>query len=248
MKRVAIVALLAVCPLLAHAQNQPQQSGGQSAAGQQGAGGGSPQFQRSAESPSMVNVYGGGGYGYGYGGVGSTAAGSAMTGMGNAISAKGDYNLSTSQAAINMSQAESMQIQNQQQYTDTYFQMRATNKAARAAEEGPRLTMEQITKIAHEGVPKPLAEGQHDKTTGQLHWPSVLQQDEFTAQRASIDELMLKHATYGFLSYPDQMSVRKQVDAMSSALKGQIKAIPTSDYVESKSFLTSVAYAATKSS
>jgi hypothetical protein len=238
MKRMVIAALLAVFPLLALAQNQPQSGGG-------------AQFQRSVESPSMVNVYGGGGgygYGYGYNGVGSTAAGSALTGMGNAISAQGDYNLSTSQAAINLSQAESMQIQNQQQYTDTYFQMRATNKAARAAEEGPRLTMEQITKIAHDGVPKPLAETQHDKTTGQLQWPSVLQQNEFAAQRASIDELMLKHATYGFLSYPDQMSVRKQVDAMSSTLKGQIRQIPTTDYTESKSFLTSVAYAATKSS
>lgn len=194
----------------------------------------------------MVGVYGAGG-GYGYG-SGSTAAGSAMTGMSNAISAKGDYNLSTSQAAINMTQAESNELKNQQQATDTYFQKRATNKAAQAAEQGPRLTMSQITKIAHDGVPKQLGEGQLDATTGTLHWPSVLQLDSFGSQRATVDELMLKHATYGFLSYPDQMTVRKAVDAMTRALKGQIKEIPTPDYVESKSFLTSVAYAATKSS
>jgi hypothetical protein len=239
-----MMLLLAAFPLFALAQNQPQTPS------QPSAQGAAPQYQRAAEPPTMVNV-GGGGYGYGYGnnyGAGTTAAGSAMTGMGNAIRSAGDYNLSTSQAAVNMSQAESMQIQNQQQYTDTYFQMRATNKAARDAEKGPGLTMEQITKIAHEGVPKPMSPSEMDATTGALSWPGPLQEDTFASQRAIVDALMSKHATYGFLNYADQMEVRKEVDAMTGALKKQIRQMPTTDYVEAKTFLTSVAYAATKPS
>ncbi len=108
--------------------------------------------------------------------------------------------------------------------------------------------MEQITKVAHEGVPKPLSSGEMDATTGSLNWPGPLQEGGFSSQRAIVDALMSKHATYGFLSYADQMEVRKEVDAMNGALKKQIRQIPTTDYVEAKSFLTSVAYAATKTS
>ena len=67
-----------------------------------------------------------------------------MNGMANAISAKGNYNLSTSAAAINMTQARKNHIQNQQLAANTYFQMRAMNKAATAAERGPPPTMEQL--------------------------------------------------------------------------------------------------------
>ncbi len=87
-----------------------------------------PPYQPAVPPPSMINGYGYGG-GPVYGG-GTTAAGSAMNGMASVISAKGNYNLSTSAAAVNMTQAQKNEIQNHQLYTNTYFDMRATNKAA----------------------------------------------------------------------------------------------------------------------
>src|SRR5262245_25745017 len=119
---------------------KPSQGGGRSGrntAGQSGAGRNRNRGRGAVAVPvpSAIAPYGG------YGG-GTTAAGSASTGMANVISAQGDYNLSTSEAAINMTQAQSAEIQNRQEYTNTYFEMRATNKAARAAEEGPPPTAE----------------------------------------------------------------------------------------------------------
>ena len=85
-----------------------------------------------AVPPPSMNFYGGaGGYGYNIGGT--TPAGSAMNGMANAISAKGNYNLSTSAAAINMTQAQSNEMQNHQQYENTYFQMQQANQAYQKA-------------------------------------------------------------------------------------------------------------------
>lgn len=98
-----------------------------------------------AVAPPSMGGYGGGGYGGYYGGgVGSTAAGSASTGMANVISARGSANLNNSAAAVNYTQAQSNEIKNHEQYTNTYFDMRATNKAARAAEDGPPPTAEQM--------------------------------------------------------------------------------------------------------
>jgi len=67
---------------------------------------------------------------------GGSAAGSAMNGMASVISAAGDYNLATSAAAVNMTQAQKQDIQNRQQWTNAYFEMRETNRRARAAERG----------------------------------------------------------------------------------------------------------------
>ena len=132
-----------------------------------------------------------------------------MNGMASVISAKGNYNLSTSAAAINMTQAQKNEIENRQQYTNTYFQMRATNKAAREAEAGPPPTMEQIARMAREGVPKPLGPSQMDPVTGQINWPDALQDDSFASQRGEVEQLFATRARYGGLSYADQMKVRK---------------------------------------
>ena len=231
MNRTWILLAAAAFPVMAMAQT-----------GSPGSSGNVP-YQPAVPAPSTVNSYGGW---PGSGGA-STAAGSAMNGMASVISAKGDYNLSTSAAAINMTQAQKQEIQNRQQATNTYFEMRATNRAAREAERSPRPTMEQLVRFAHEGMPKPLNSSQVDAVTGGLNWPSALQQSSFDSQRNQVDQLFAARAKYGNLSYSDQLVVRKTVDAMYGELKAQIRDIPPPDYMACRNFLASVTYAASKS-
>ncbi len=201
-----------------------------------------PPYQPAVPAPSTT-VYGGGGWGYSTPG---TPAGAAMNGMANVISAKGDYNLSTSAAAINMTQAQKNEIQNRQLWTNTYFEMRATNKAAREAEAGPKPTAEQLARIAHDGVPKKLGPSQINPATGKLDWPGPLQDASFAGPRGTVDQLFTKFATYGGLTYSEQSAIRQAVDGMYAALKAQIKQIAPPDYVACRNFLSSVLYAVTK--
>ena len=99
-------------------------------------------------------------------------AGNAMNGMANVISAQGQRNLSNSAAAINLTQARKNEIQNRQQWTNTYFDMRNTQRQQMAAERGPRSTPEQLARIAKNGTPDPLAPNQMDPVTGRLYWPT----------------------------------------------------------------------------
>jgi hypothetical protein len=124
--------------------------------------------------------------------------------------------------------------------------MRATNKAATAAERGPTPTMEQLARYAKEGVPKPLSTSQLNPVSGGLNWPSALQQPGFQAQRNEIDQLLATQARYGALGYADQTKVRQTIDVMFDQLKSQIDQIPPMDYVACRSFLRSVNYAATR--
>lgn len=204
-------------------------------------------YQPAVPPPSMGGY--GGGYGVGYGttgGVGSTAAGSAMTGMANTISAAGDYNLSTSAAAVNMTQAQKNEIENRQQYTNTYFDMRETNRQARAAERGPRLSAEQIARIAKEAAPEALSPGEVNQVSGKLNWPDVLQTDMFAKDRQLFEDLYGSYAQLGALNYSDRTKARNIINDMAKQLKSQIKDIPAPDYMASKNFLESLMYTTCK--
>jgi hypothetical protein len=229
MKHIWILLIAGALPVLGWAQNQQPAE---------------VPYTPAVPQASMVAGYGG--YG-GYNTGGHTVAGDAMQGMSSVISARGDAALSASAAAVNLTQADKQLIQNQQAATNAYFDMRATNRAARATERGSALSMEQLAKIAHDGLPKPLNSNQLNPVSGELNWPGPLQHDSVKAQREQLDQLMAQQARYGSLSYADQTKVRSSVNSMFKLLKANISKIPTPDYTSARSFLNSVLYAATKS-
>ncbi len=201
------------------------------------------QYQPAVPEGNTVAV---GGYFPGSSGA-STVAGSQLNGMANAISAMGNYNLSTSAAAVNMTQARRNSIENSAYYTDTYFQMRAANRAYRAAEAAPRPTAEQIARLARAGAPRPLSPSDVDTVTGRIHWPAVLQQESFAGQRATLDQFAAQVAAHGSLSISDQMAARRTIEAMFAELKAQIAEVPPQQYVASRSFLNSLIHATANS-
>jgi hypothetical protein len=231
MNRAWILMAIAAVPVLLSAQDSASRSDG-----------GGQAYTPAVPQASMVSGYGWGGYNTGA----STAAGSAMNGMASAISAAGDYNLATSAAVVNLTQAQSNEIKNRQDWTNTYFEMQATNKAARDAARGKPLTMEQLANIAQQGVPKPLDKNQLNPVSGKLNWPGPLQEDGFASRRAEMDKLMEQYTNYGGLSYADQTKVKGIVNSMFKDLKAQINTVPSDEYIAARTFLNSVLYASAK--
>jgi hypothetical protein len=229
MNRIGILIVVALCPLLALAQNNSSKSNN------------APPYQPAVPAPS-VNAYSGW---PGYSG-GQTPAGAALNGMASVISAKGEYNLATSAAAVNWSQAERNEIQNRQLAANTYWEMREAWRAQRDARRGPPPTMEQVARLAHYGTPKPLTPNEFDSVSGKLNWPSALQQDSFADNRDAIDQLFESWARYGTLSFAEQTKVRETINAMFDDLNAQIKSLPPQVYTECRRFLRSLIYAATK--
>jgi hypothetical protein len=204
--------------------------------------GSGPAYQPVVPPPSTT-VYGGGGYGYG---SAQTPEGAALQGMSQVISAAGQYNLATSAAAVNMTQAESNQLRNNVQGVQTFWQMRDIGRTERAKERGPRLTPEQLARMARDGAPRALSASQMDPVSGVLYWPSALQDVALQAQRLLIDEFTAKWVKYGALDYAEQKQVRDNIDTMFDGLKSQIGSVPPQDYVACRTFLQSLLYATTR--
>ena len=206
----------------------------------------SSSYQPAVPAPSVVAPYGGG-YGRWSGNSGgSTPAGSAMNGMASVISAAGDNKLATSAAAVNMTQAQRNHIQNRQEWTNTYFAMQDTNRAAREAKRKPPPTMEQVAKMAAQGVPQPLSPSQVDPVSGKINWPSTLMQPEFDSQRKALDQVFAARTANGGLGFSDQAKAQQAVDAMFDELKVLVRVVPPPEYVASRNFLQSLSYTATK--
>src|SRR5262245_8144695 len=171
-------------------------------------------------------------YGYG-GGHASTAAEGYMNGMGNVIQSAGSYNLQTSQAAMNMEQARTQNIDNNLKFTQTYFEMRKINSASRKAEESPGLTTEDSWRYAQMRLPKRLTPMELDPVTGKIYWPTLLNDPRFDQQRKQLDQLFVQRETaHGSIGYDTYMQIKQSTDALLADLKTNISTFPnSSDYV-----------------
>jgi len=231
MRRIWIFMILIACPVMTLGQGSGSGTTG------------TPPYQPAVPPPSTA-VYGGGG-GFGYGG-GQTAQGAALQGMSQVISAAGQYNLATSAAAVNLTQAESNQLRNNVQGVQTFWEMRDTGRMEREKERGPIPTSEEMARRARAAAPRPLNPSQIDPVSGNLYWPAALQDSSFQAQKSVVDECTAKWVKYGGLNYADQTQVRENIDAMYDSLKSQITSIPPQDYLACRTFLQSLLYATTR--
>lgn len=182
--------------------------------------------------------------GYDEGYHSSTAGEGYARGMGDLVRSQGVYNVLSSQAAVNMTEARRRQIENQAQWTDTYFRMRQTNREARAQEKGPQPTREDWVRIAQMGRPARLGPTQLDAVSGLIHWPALLNTDEFSNYRADLEPLFAERAQTGAMDGDGRKKTQSVTKAMLNVLKSQITQVASADYMQARKFIESLAYEA----
>jgi hypothetical protein len=230
MNRSLVFLAVTICPVLAFGQADSKTSQDSTSA-----------FRPAVPAPSSNAS----GWWPGYVGATSTV-GSALNGLASVISAGGDYNLSSSAAAVNLTQAERNDIQNRLLAANAYFEARDAWHARMLARRGPLPTVEQIARLAHYGVPRPLTPNEFDSVSGRLNWPSALQQDMFAAERDEVNRFFEAWARYGELSYADQTKLRETINGLFDDLNSQMREMPPPVYVECRRFLRSLIFAATR--
>lgn len=178
----------------------------------------------------------------------STAAEGAQRGFADVVRAAGENNLNNSEAAINFEQARSMNMQNHLQYANTYFEMRQVNRQARAAEAGPRLSTEQLFRIAQQQAPNRLSNSDLDPLTGDITWPIVLQDTPFAEYRQTLTGLFADRAREGGTVTISELSeIRRTSDAALATLKENIRNYPANDYLRARRFLENLSFSGSPS-
>jgi len=163
------------------------------------------------------------------------------------ITGLGQYNLATSAAAVNLSEARRSEIANDKLWTQTYFQMRDVNRQNREAEiKRQRGNPEDWARYAQAGKPKPLGSQDLDAVTGEIRWPILLGLPGFAAQRARLEKAFADRAYHGVMGAEDYLVVRQLTDEMLAGLKDRVADLPPQQYVVARRFLESLAFEASQ--
>ena len=142
----------------------------------------------------------------------------------------GDMNYSNSLAMINGQEARSRSIDNAKNAVQTYFDIKAINRQARAQTRRPPVTSSDAIRMARNAAPKGLSATEFNTASGTLVWPSVLSEAEFATERVTIDGLVASHGI-------EVREVKLIAAEMDAKLVTKVEELPASDYLAAKRFL-----------
>src|SRR5439155_17386842 len=125
----------------------------------------------------------------------STAAEGAANGAANVIQAQGQKNVSDSQAAINMTQARSQQIDNQVKSVNAYWE-KAGVYNQHQQQEFAQIEQKRAFYMAKHGLTS-LTPQEFDRTSGTINWLRVLEQKQYDPYRTTLDKLLIQRAYVG---------------------------------------------------
>jgi hypothetical protein len=120
--------------------------------------------------------------------------------------------------------------------------MRKTNREARAAEQGPKPTKEDLQRYARQRAPARLSPSELDPLTGAISWPAVLRDAEYKASRDQLEALYQKRAQYGYLTGTQQAEGQQAVGALQADLKKNLRNYVPQEYVQAKKFTEGLNY------
>ncbi|MEN6451198.1 MAG: hypothetical protein ABFC96_11960 [Thermoguttaceae bacterium] len=199
--------------------------------------------------PPVAPVSAGWGGGYPYGGwwQASTAAEGFGRGLAAMITGLGQYNLATSEAAINLSAARRSEIANDKYWTQTYFEMREINRLYHEAKyRRERGNPEDFARYAAMARPKLLSNQQLDTVTGEIRWPILLTLPGFSSQRARLQKAFADRAYHGVMGAEDLLVVRQLTGEMLANLRDRVIDLPPQEYMVARRFIESLAYEASR--
>lgn len=172
----------------------------------------------------------------------STLAEGAQTGFANVVSARGQANLMNSEAAINVTQARSQEIDNKVKWSQSYQSMRLQHREYMKQMEGPRISDEEIARNARAGMPKRLGSAELDPLTGNINWPVLLREKDYTPLCKQVDKLFAERASAGAGSPDVYAALQKTTGQLLDLLTKNIDRYKVNDFTAARKFIESLAY------
>lgn len=164
----------------------------------------------------------------------ATAAESYLRGQADVIRARGYYNLLSSQAAINATEAYRAHLDNQLKRTETYFAMRKVNQEETSARRASRRSR-YLEAAANR--PKPRPTEILDAVAGNILWPTALLGEPYAADRTFVERVQAHAKSGGPITQDARAQLAQTVDRMVATLRTQVRQTPGTDYAAAKRFL-----------
>lgn len=193
-----------------------------------------------AISPFAYSFYGPYYYGYSYGPYDTIDP----YGYADVLRAQGEYNRNTAEAQIQGEAARKQNIENNVKATEAYFARQEMGQQAQAKKfAGLKETRDRWLKNREPETPNRPTILQFDQKTGKIYWPEVLQLGEYAAWRERLD-LLFADRSQRTAETRHSLEIRQTAKELLQELKFDIRRLPTTDYIEAKKFVESLAWEA----
>jgi hypothetical protein len=165
-----------------------------------------------------------------------------MMGMADMMQAAGARNLMNAQALGFVEDARRKNIDNRMYGTEAYFQMKKTNREARAAMAPPKASQADLERYAKQRAPSRLSPSELDPLTGVITWPAILREDTYKPARDALEELYTQRASMGSLTGSQRGEVQQAINALQTDMKKNLPNYVPQDYVQAKKFIEGLNY------
>ncbi len=171
----------------------------------------------------------------------STAGEGALRGQASVISAAGQNIYMSSLASINFEEAYKRAIENSVALTKAYYERREIREEF-MKKYGPRPFVGEARRKAIEYYqPKRLSAQEFNAQKGQIAWPHILRQEQFTAIVSEIDAMFAKRdASNSGDGSLTQRQIAQLCQSLDVILKENIGRVTADQYISSKEFIRSV--------
>lgn len=158
-----------------------------------------------------------------------------MRGMGDAVRSQGMKNVADSQAAINLTEAQDRAIDNDLKATNAYWDKKKIyeqNTAEKRYKEAQVRQEHRSRRMLKQITPQEL-----DPTSGQLSWPMICREEQYTEYRDPLAKLFQKRGMYGVLESDDYLQAKQLIKDFRAAITANKAAYPSEARSQSLRFL-----------
>jgi hypothetical protein len=189
------------------------------------------------------------GFGFDGGFHASTAAEGFLFGKAAVIDSVGRFRVNDAQANILNEQARALDRENDLLQVKAFHARlqiaRQTREAERARRAAKQIEGQQLLRarqnVVHAAVYQ-LNADELNLVTGEIRWPAVLEAAQFAADRARIEELVVRQARYGADDLVTAEIVRAS-ERLARALRAEIGVLPRAEYLAAQKFLVGLRFA-----
>ena len=165
---------------------------------------------------------------------------SHLRGQAEWLRGAGEFKVSTAKSRVIHAEAQKRETEAREQRIKSRYETQEVNAQARATKRGPRVTVEQMHRMAAMTKPGSLSPSEVDPITGKVSWPALLQAEAFGPFRVELENLFAQRAAVQHLGAADLEKAKLAADRMLQELRSHAR--PTTEYSDAKRFLKSLAY------
>jgi len=163
-----------------------------------------------------------------------------LTARATMITAIANANKANAEALQGLETARSLALDNRVKKAETFYGKRALHENYKSLPKArPRPTRDDLLRYSKTSAPKPLTPEEFDRIGGEMHWPSLLQRDDFSEHRSQIEKLFVARLDY---NQDIHQQVEDLTDGMHARLCSMVREVPSGDYIKARKFIRSLVY------